>query len=665
MQPLRTYCAPLDGLRAVAILGVILFHFSGGWFSGGFVGVDIFFVISGYIITRNILNDRLDGVFSLSQFFKKRFLRLFPALLVVILASVLVSVLYVSELRAALFAQVGLYAATSVSNIYFFLNSGYFEDTSKTNVLLHTWSLSVEEQFYLIWPFACAALFMVRQRCLAVVAVIFGVATVGSFLLYLHSPSAMFYLMPARIFQFVAGALIATAHLKFGDDLQQSRWSSPGLATAGFGQGMVMIAVSFLLADGENYRFALAALLPTIGAALIILFIQSGPSRLSLGLPVITAIGQRAYALYLVHWPVSVLLVYQLGTTRDLQFYAIGAMAVLVLAEALHRFVERPFRSRSKGQAGSDTPRVIGAVGVMVLTLMLLAHVWLWGSRSQPEPDRSLEAAQVELETDNAAAAALALTSERYRNAAHRAGLYWVEWNSQEENGFECYLPNNSEVEDFAWDACFQGASQSSTIVFGDSTGREALLALHTALGSTDIGMISGAGCLPVAPTGVRSFTSRCEAFNEGRRARLEGGGYSTIVLAGNWRRISAREMETTIDYYLSLGLEVVVFGLRPVFFESVPTLLDSPDGPRYAGDLSRFIDWDSRDFVTSLQERYAGNDRVTLLDSRPILCRDEACSAFSEAGDLLYLDRVHLSLDAARWLGERHADEIQAVVER
>ncbi|MER9188286.1 acyltransferase family protein [Mesorhizobium australicum] len=201
----------IEGLRAVAVLSVILFHLGVTWLPGGFLGVDVFFVISGFLITTNILRDLERDRFSFKEFYLRRFLRLFPALATTALATLVASFILLPPDEVMDLARSAVAAIFSVSNIYFWSKVGYFDTAAHLKPLLHTWSLGVEERFYLIWPATLVAtlrLFGPRTAlwvvgCAGIASMVAALVTVGS------SPSTAFYLMPFRMFEFALGIVVA------------------------------------------------------------------------------------------------------------------------------------------------------------------------------------------------------------------------------------------------------------------------------------------------------------------------------------------------------------------------------------------------------------------------------------------------------------------------
>lgn len=338
------YRPDVDGLRALAVLGVILCHAEFG-VPGGFVGVDVFFVISGYLIASLIIKDLRQGTFSLANFWERRIRRIVPALLTVTLVTTLASwFLLVPEALAA-FGKSVVALGCLVSNVHFWREVGYFAAAADEKPLLHTWSLAVEEQFYLFVP---VFLLLMSRVCrlhwavtlVAIAAVVsFGVSVYG----VAHHPSATFYLLPTRAWELFAGVLLAF-RLADGSG-RPGRWREPVAAL-----GLALILASCFLYDDKTPFPGLAAVPPVLGTALLIVsghakermpytnrFLASQP---------LVFIGLISYSLYLWHWPLFAIArhqsIYPLGVVDKLLLIA----ASFVLAVTSWRFVETPIRSR-------------------------------------------------------------------------------------------------------------------------------------------------------------------------------------------------------------------------------------------------------------------------------------------------------------------------------
>jgi peptidoglycan/LPS O-acetylase OafA/YrhL len=270
-KPGPSYRPEVDGLRAVAVISVILFHAKVSLFSGGFVGVDVFFVISGFLITGLLMNDANNGEVSISRFYERRIRRILPALTVVAFCTLVAGC--VLFLPAQLIALGKSILATSVfsSNIWFWNQTDYFDPSSEMMPLLHTWSLAVEEHFYIVFPLLIALLCR-RPRLL--VLVIVALATASLVLCAMQtsrSPAAAFYLLPTRAWELLVGALVALLPLK----------TPPTLGEASSAIGLVLIVGSIFLMNEAMSFPGVYAVAPVAGAALVIVGgkrYKSGPA---------------------------------------------------------------------------------------------------------------------------------------------------------------------------------------------------------------------------------------------------------------------------------------------------------------------------------------------------------------------------------------------------
>jgi peptidoglycan/LPS O-acetylase OafA/YrhL len=379
-HPKPGYRPDLQGLRAVAILLVVLAHAELPLFAGGFVGVDVFFVLSGYLITGLLARElERDGSISLAGFYARRLKRLLPALAVMLAASygIASSLLSGAELRAQ--TASAPFAATWTSNFYFAVaTAGYFEELASRDLFLHTWSLGVEEQFYLVWPVLLLLPFRLGRlrentgtqpqavlRCSLAIAFLLSLA--ASIYWTFTAPQAAFYLMPSRIWQFALGALV---HFTFDNrHIGASSLASPGrriLVWSALATGMALIIGGALALRPDLPYPGYWALVPSFGTALVI----SAGRGLSdggggpLAHPVLVWLGDRSYSLYLWHWPVfAVGFSLGLGTQAGL---SLGLVLVSLLAAILsYRIVEHPFW---KGRFSHAPPVRVILVSLLVMT---------------------------------------------------------------------------------------------------------------------------------------------------------------------------------------------------------------------------------------------------------------------------------------------------------
>lgn len=354
----------IDGLRAIAVCSVIVFHFASSWLPGGFVGVDVFFVISGFVVTASLLrSDQIQPGKYFASFYARRLLRIYPALLVCIFVTAVVYTLlvpqaYISQTNS----KTGLAAYFGLSNFALVaFNDGYFSPRVEFNAFTHTWSLAVEEQFYLIFP-VVLMMFLVRpDRSIkntgfwVLVLLIVGSLAWSAWESQNNSARA-YYLLPSRFWELGAGCLLAIVFFR--------RWVpgvGAGWASIFVSVGLLGVAVSAFITDKEYFPFP-GAILPVLSAVLIIYGVASRPTHgvafHVLGSRLFAYIGRLSYSLYLWHWPVIVILRWTIGDESS-QSLALAIFITFALAALSYHLIENPVK-------GSDVLSVRGARFVLI-----------------------------------------------------------------------------------------------------------------------------------------------------------------------------------------------------------------------------------------------------------------------------------------------------------
>lgn len=369
------YILHIDGLRAVAVLGVVLFHLDISGFSGGFVGVDIFFVISGYLISSHLLTEIQSGHFSFKGFYNRRVRRLLPALIFTLMATFLVGCFIFPAANLERLAGSTLFSLFSLANVFFFSEAGYFDSAATLKPLLHMWSLSVEEQFYLVWP--ALLLFLASRKHVLFSVLALGAASFIFSELYFHiNPKAVFFLTPFRIGEFAIGALLYWA----GRYQNPYSWLDELLCVL----GLLFVGLS-IACFSESMRFpGFSAVLPCVGAALLI---YSGKARYAgwvLRNRLMVLVGLISYSLYLVHWPAIVYYKYMTLSTLNFFDQLILFAGSVLLAIPMYLFVEKPFRAKVEGRFKLSASVFYGLLILMVSSLVVvMANViqnegWPW-----------------------------------------------------------------------------------------------------------------------------------------------------------------------------------------------------------------------------------------------------------------------------------------------
>ena len=346
------YRREIDGLRAVAVIPVILFHAGFKSFSGGFVGVDVFFVISGYLITSIILKEKYLGTFTLFSFYERRARRILPALFTVILTCLPFAWLWMMPQELKAFGRSLTAVSLFVSNVLFWRETSYFGIVAELKPLIHTWSLAVEEQYYLIFPIFILMTWRFGVRCISLILIItFVLSLVAAQWASSSHPSANFFLLPTRGWELLIGVFIALLFSKYGDDpcnTLKIKWQQSVRQSGSIG-GLVLILYSIFVFNETTPFPSLYALVPTIGTALIIVFAtpQTWIGRF-LGNNLFVGVGLISYSAYLWHQPLFAFA--RIHSLAPPQYYTflLLTIASIGLAYLSWRFIEMPFRNKQK-----------------------------------------------------------------------------------------------------------------------------------------------------------------------------------------------------------------------------------------------------------------------------------------------------------------------------
>lgn len=364
------YRREIDGLRALAVLPVILFHAGFKAFSGGFVGVDIFFVISGYLITSIILDENDRNHFTFKDFYLRRARRILPALFLVIAVCFPFAWLWYLPIDMKEFSQSVVATTTFLSNFFFWLRTGYFDTEAELKPLLHTWSLAVEEQYYLIFPVLFIWLISFQRKWAFWILSVLVISSLAyAQWLSTKNPSTNFFLFPSRLWELLIGALIALCLFQ-----QSKPIGSSATRQIASSIGCILILSSVFLFSHDTPYPSLYTLLPTCGAALIILFAdKENIVGKILSNRILVGLGMVSYSAYLWHQPLLAFARYK--TLGELSDYVVIALlfATFGLAYLSWRFVENPFRKGTRVST-SLFVFIFSALGIALVIVGVLGH---------------------------------------------------------------------------------------------------------------------------------------------------------------------------------------------------------------------------------------------------------------------------------------------------
>ena len=372
------YRPEIDGLRAVAVISVFIFHLNHQWLSGGFVGVDIFFVISGYLITSILYLDCKDGKYSVGRFYQRRIARIFPAFFTVAIATIIGTSLVYSSLDFASAGANLVAASLSVANVKYMLQGNYFEISPDAQPFLHYWSLSVEEQFYVIFPLLLFLLFRYARRHLSLGLALMGLSSLFACIKLTEvNPVWAFYLLPTRAWELCAGCLLAIT--PFIDADRRSNIVMRWLPAA----GLLLIGCSFfMIHEGPSFP-GWRAIFPVAGAVAIIAVpgaTSPGWVEKLLSSRPMVSVGKMSYSLYLWHWPVFSLIDYQFYLASDEIRLALKIGLSFFLTFFSFRFIETPSRiflnePRNRRVAYATFIAVLGLCVALGFTIRKTQHI--------------------------------------------------------------------------------------------------------------------------------------------------------------------------------------------------------------------------------------------------------------------------------------------------
>ncbi|QHQ34285.1 acyltransferase family protein [Algicella marina] len=647
-NPTLAHRKEIDGLRSIAVLAVVLYHFGVPGLSGGFVGVDVFFVISGFLIGAILLKELGEtGRISLARFYSRRFRRLAPAFFAMVAVTALVAYFIVLPFELREFGKTVIASTVYLSNVYFYGQSGYFDSASEEKFLLHTWSLSVEEQFYVFLPL-CLLLFCRRTRWVLPVLCIFFAASLAANLIFTPlSHSAAFFLFPFRAWEMLAGVLLAAWGLHKGETWAHGAWASWA--------GLVLVVGGILLIKPGEAFPGFQVIAPVAGTALLIWNGKgNNPVNRLLSMRGPVFIGLLSYSLYLWHWPILTLSLYwsveYSGPMEMITWLAFTG----IVSWASWRFIEAPVRQLPLKRYSV----IFGAAATGSITALAIGAVFYKG---EGLPERFSPAVQTHIRASQD---------------------FLQDWS-------RCTVPANGPFEGI--EICPVGPEGTPTfLAWGDSHLRalkEGLdLAAHEAERPGLI--IWKAGCPPFFDiekeenTATRFENASCRIQNDQiRRALASEDNLTDVLLVGRWSYyaegtgtgdgVEERIALSGADGSALEGNDTpYLAGLRHTLIEMVGMgkgvflLRQPPEIPHYSSvrvaraTAHRRIDAGETDMIinvprSSVEARVATSEApfdtlssdglATILDSWPWFCGDAACSAV--VGDqAVYFDNNHIT---------------------
>jgi peptidoglycan/LPS O-acetylase OafA/YrhL len=600
-------------LRAIAVGLVLLHHFTLTKFaSGGFVGVDVFFVISGYLITATLENDLRSGLTGIGAFYRRRILRIFPALFVVMLACWVTEILVHLPHAVLDFKRAFLTAIFFVSNFDFWKGAGYFDFASRDNALLHTWSLSVEEQFYLLLPLLLLLMRRLSRTGRNALLALSCLASLAAAQVVLDIDSgASFYLVPFRIWELLIGSALS---LKVFPRIA-NYWLGEALSLAGIG---LILGAALLLQHSSPFP-GLRALAPVLGTGMILMGTEQGQTRVGrlLSLPPMRLIGLCSYSLYLWHWPIFVYSKYFLASDSRGTKVALILLSVAV-ALASWRFIEQPFRRAGRRFA---TPRVLktgaGAMAAMVVIALLTVPI---SNRRWP-PNASAEAALATLKADN--------------ESIYGSGV--------------CF-DHRSDVLTHLADCLRPSGVKPNVLILGDSHAAQLRHGYGLRYPGVNFLQATLSSCTPVNSFGDPICTRYMAQLIDDILPRLRP---DMIVLSGRWQSANdAAGVKSVAEHLAGLAKQVVVIGPFPEY--SLP-FAEVVARARYANDPSLVEFYrkpKSRPLDDLMSGLFVDTPAIHYISPVKAMC-PERCTVNDDQGRLLMWDNDHLTPGGSIYFAE------------
>ena len=621
------YRREIDGLRAVAVVSVILWHAGFASVSGGFAGVDVFFVVSGFLITAILYGDLSRERFSFRRFYERRVRRILPALVFIVAATFPFVWAWALPDAFESYSRSIVSVVFFVSNLFFWRSSDYFGVDAEQMPLLHTWSLSVEEQFYVLFPVLLLVLWKLSRKKILPILVVMACA---SFVLgewgHRYEPVANFFLAPTRAWELLAGAVASVFTFQ--------RPSKPRELPAAL--GLAMMLLSFFVYDESTPFPSAFALLPVMGTVLVLLFGRAGTATAAiLSTRPIVGIGLISYSAYLWHQPLFVLARMRLLTDPSPPIMLALCVLSLALAAFSWKFVEQPFRRPpSASAAPSARPFAMAAAGSAVLVAIAMIGVVSHGAKFRFNESVISMLARFDQE-----------------KAARRKNIHADECQFNEQRtgvGVDGFLERWT-CEPKAGD----GMIATDIAIFGDSHSADIAEAMRANGG--DVMQIGGANC-SLTP---ELMSADCRKIARFIKQKIVAVGITRLWLANRYfpPELTPAAIRSMIEFWKIDGVAVSVFSpmpeyrnLRDVAAKSVwlgiamPLTLDS-------GANQRFMAAELKDLFT--------RSSVGVLDSKKLFCAaSPGCAAFAGTTPLM-TDGQHLSTEGAQRFGRALVEEL------
>lgn len=660
------YRTDIDGLRALAVLSVVCFHFFPQWFPGGFVGVDIFFVISGFLISSIIIRGLERDSFTFIRFYGKRVRRIFPALLVVLSISYIIgiSILLPDEnfqLGKHIFA-----GSTFISNFILWNESGYFDNAASTKPLLHLWSLGIEEQFYIVWP---PLLWLLWKKKLNT-TIIIGLIAITSFLLNIiivqHDTVSAFYLPQTRFWELLIGSFLANTissrfKYKYCTNSLGNVCVSHLLNNINSLFGLALIVLGVVLATPDQPYPSWLALLPTIGTALIIFSgVHTWLSNVILSSSILVWFGLISFPLYLWHWSLLSFVRLSLGQLPTPEIRIVIIFVSILLAWLTYRFIENPIRTGNHNKL-----KVTLLLSMMIMTGYIGYHnsnnISGFNTVLLSEVDKYHITDDVKKNSHENKFGKSGL--EIYEEAFLKNPNYVEEMRELRRHVVRvpyCFLSKpNQSFEEFmsGIEVCLNIQNdRPNVLIIGDSHAADIYVALVNTHPTINFLQATGGRCTPIRTKHIElsDVSDRCTklisyAINFAKKNKIDA-----VILAARW----PNDFEGILNEINELRAEnnkIILIGPPLEYTEDVYKIIARRDKTLSLDDYSKkFINLEKLSLNLRMHD-FASKNQVYYIDRIKLYCDEKnICPLISSSGNLYILDYGHLLFHGSIYLGQQ-----------
>ncbi|WP_448249745.1 acyltransferase family protein [Thalassotalea agariperforans] len=610
------YREDINGLRAIAVLPIVLFHAGIETMTGGFIGVDIFFVISGYLISKIIISELKDDKFRLIEFYKRRTIRIFPALLFMLSALLTASLFLSLPSELAQLNNSVIATSFSLSNIYFWFVTDYFSPAAELQPLLHTWSLGIEEQFYLFYPIILLLIhkYFNKRYTIFIVSIII-ISLMLSWFLSFKDAEAGFYLLPSRAWELALGGLVA---INFFPKVKSAK-----IINALFLFGLTCIFIGlFWIKPSYSFPFPWA-LIPCLGTFVLLAYGDNASFSKLLSFTPLQFTGKISYSLYLWHWPIITLYRIETGIELDLLETISLVTTSFIFAIISYYLVERFFLKKYKK---SSAAKNIVMTGILALALFCICSSFFI---KNIEKFRATPESVLRVDSFN-----------DYRETSDY--LY------QFRTGSPCFRGSEHRHIPFDTNLCVLPQENTRNIVvLGDSHAAQLWRAFKLKYSEANVMQATASGCRPLLEGKGADYCLEVVKYVLG--PMLKNNSFDTIILSGRWRSNEITLLKETVSFLIQSGIKVIVIGSTVEYHGEFPAL------------LARALKKNDLQFIHSKRDKNkeqldlkiksatlsAGGHFISLHESE---CPLGNCKLTTDDNSPMHFDYGHLTLSAAKW---------------